>query len=93
MSKFSKHGFKFIMVVIDILSKYAWLEVLKFKHVKAIKSVLEHIFSERIRCPNIIQIDKEKKISNVFVKTYLANNNISSYLQHIMNGKHKLQND
>ena len=93
MSKFSKHGFKFIMVVIDILSKYAWLEALKFKHLKAIKNALEHIFSEKIRCPNIIQIDKEKKFSNVLVKTYLANNNISNYLQHIMNEKKKLQND
>ena len=69
------------------------LEALKFKHVKAIKNALEHIFSKRIRCPNIIQIDKEKKNSNVLVKTFLANNNISSYLQHIMNEKHKLQND
>ena len=34
MSKFSKHndGFKFIMAMIDILSKYAWLEPLKSKH-------------------------------------------------------------
>ena len=39
-------GFKFIMVVIDILSKYAWLEPLKSKHDIAIKNVLEHIFSD-----------------------------------------------
>ena len=34
MSKLSNHddGFKFIMVVIDILSKYGWLEPLKSKH-------------------------------------------------------------
>ena len=34
MSKLLIHndGFKFIMAVIDILSKYAWLELLKSKH-------------------------------------------------------------
>ena len=39
MSKLSKHndGFKFIMVVIDILSKYAWLKTLKPKYGIAIK--------------------------------------------------------
>ena len=48
VSKLSKHndGFKFIMVVIHILSKYAWLKPLKSKHGIAVKNALEHIFSE-----------------------------------------------
>ena len=39
MSKLSKHndGFKFIMVVIDILSKHVWLKTLKPKYGIAIK--------------------------------------------------------
>ena len=51
MSKLSKDndGFNFIVVVIDILSKYAWLESLKSKHGIAIKNALEHIFSKTIR--------------------------------------------
>ena len=42
MSKLSKHNdeFKFIIVVIDIFSKYAWLEPLKSKHGIAIKNAL-----------------------------------------------------
>ena len=61
MSKLSKHndGFKFAMVVTDILSKYAWLELLKSKHGIAIKNALEHIFRETIRRPKVIQTDKE----------------------------------
>ena len=57
MSKLSKrnNGFKFIMVVIDILSKYAWL---KSKHGIAIKNALEHIFSETIRRPELKQASK-----------------------------------
>ena len=60
MSKLSKRNdeFKFIMVVIDILYKYAWLEFLKSKHGIAIENVLEHIFSEKIRRPKVIQTDK-----------------------------------
>lgn len=60
MSKLSKHNdaFKFVMVVIDISSKYAWLESLKPKHGLAIKNVLEHIFSEKIRRPKVIQTDE-----------------------------------
>ena len=55
-SKLSKHndGFKFIIVVTDILSKYAWLEPLKSTHI-AIKNALEHIFSETVRRPKFMQ--------------------------------------
>ena len=60
MSKLSRHNdrFKFIMVVIGILFKYAWLEPLKSKHGIAIKNALEHISSKTIRRPKVIQMDK-----------------------------------
>ena len=49
ISKLSKHndGFKFNMVVIDILSKYAWFELLKSKHGITIKNALEHILARQ----------------------------------------------
>ena len=61
MSKRLKHnnGFKFGIGVIDMLSKYTWLEPLKSKHGIAIKNALEHIFIETIRRPKVIQMDKE----------------------------------
>ena len=57
MSKLSKHndGLKFIMVVIDILSMYPWLEPLTSKHDVAIKNTLECIFGETMRCSKVIQ--------------------------------------
>ena len=81
MSKPSKHnnGFKFIMVVIDILSNYAWLESPRFKHDVATKKTLEHIFSETTRRPKVIQMDKGTEFFNVLVKTYLGNNNIKLF--------------
>ena len=49
MSKLSKHNeeFKSIMMVIDILSKHAWLELLNSKHTSAIKNTLEHILARQ----------------------------------------------
>ena len=86
MSKLSKYndGFKFITVLIDILSKYAWLELLKSKHRIAIKNALEHIFSETIRRRKVIQTDKGTEFFNALVKTYIPETT-SSYLRHIVN--------
>ena len=84
MNKISKHnnGFEFIMVVINILSKYAWLEPLRSKHGIAIGNALEHIFSETIRRPKVIQTDKGTEFFNVLMKTYLANKNIKLFATH-----------
>ena len=81
LSKYND-GFKFIMVVIDILSKYAWLESPKSKHGIAIKNALGHIFSETIRRPKVIQTDKRTELLNVLLKIYLANNNIKLFAIH-----------
>ena len=70
------------MVVIDILSKYPWFEPLKSKHGIAIKNALEHVFSETIRWPKVIQTDKGTQFFNVLVKIYLANKNIKLFATH-----------
>ena len=84
MSKLSKYndGFKVVMVVIDILYKYAWLELLKSRQGLLTKNTLEHIFSEIIRCPEVIQMDKETELFNALVKTCLADNNIKLFATH-----------
>ena len=84
MSELSKpnDGFKFIMVVINILSKYAWVEPLKSKHGIAIKNALQHIFSEAIRRPKVIQTDEGAEFFKVLVKTYLVNNSIKLFARY-----------
>ena len=84
MSKRSKHndGLKFIMVVTDILSKYAWLELLKSKNGIAIKNALEHIFSETARRAKVKQTGKGTKFFNLLVKTCKADNNIKLFATH-----------
>ena len=84
ISKLAKHndGFKFIMVVIEVLSKYAWLEPLKSKNGIATKNALEYIFSETIRRPKVTQTDKGTEFFNVLAKTYLSNNNFKLFAKH-----------
>ena len=70
------------MVVIDILSKYVWLESIKYKHGIAIKNALEQIFSETTRRPKMIPTDKGIWFFNVFVKTFVADYNIKLFATH-----------
>ena len=78
MSEILKHndGVKFIMVIIDILSKYAWLEPLKSKHGITIK-MQQSIFLARV-----IQTDKGTEFLNVLVKNHLQNKNIKLFATH-----------
>ena len=51
-------------------------------HGITIKNVLEYIFSETMRCPKMIQIDKGTEVFNGQVKTYLADNNVKLSATH-----------
>ena len=68
MQAFSKfnHGVKYLLAVIDILSKYGWLVPLKDKTGKSVASALKTIFKERK--PEKIWVDKGKEFYNKDVK-------------------------
>ena len=68
MQAFSKlnRGVKYLLAVIDILSKYGWLIPLKDKTGKSIASALKTIFKERK--PEKIWVDKGKEFYNKDVK-------------------------
>ena len=57
LSKFSK-GFKFLLCVIDIFSKYAWVVRLKDKKGVSIINAFQQILDDSDRKPNKIWIDK-----------------------------------
>ena len=57
MSKFNK-GFIFLLCVIDIFSKYAWVIPLKDKKGVSIVNAFQKILKESNRKPNKIWIDK-----------------------------------
>ena len=64
-SKFNK-GFNFLLLVIDIFSKYGWVLPLKNKEGKTVASALKTIFKERK--PEKMWVDKGKEFYNKDVK-------------------------
>ena len=65
ISKFNK-GFRFLLFVIDILSKYAWVVSLKDKTGVSFVNALQRILKDCNRKPNKIWVDKCSEFYNIF---------------------------
>ena len=63
ISKFNKR-FRFLLCVIDIFSKYAWVVPLKDKKGVSIVDAFQKILKESNRKPNKIWVDKESEFYN-----------------------------
>ena len=63
ISKFNK-GFRFLLCVIDIFSKYAWVVSLKDKKGITITNAFQKILKESNRKPNKIWVDKGSEFYN-----------------------------
>ena len=63
ISKFNK-GFGFLLRVIDIFTKYAWVVPLKDKKGISIVNALQKILEESDRNPNKICVDKGSEFYN-----------------------------
>ena len=83
LSKYNK-GIRFLLCVIDIFSKYAWVVPLKDKKgisiVKAFQSILKQSNSKRK--PNKIWADKGSEFYNAYFKKWLRDNDIVMYSTH-----------
>ena len=63
ISKFNK-GFRFLLCVIDIFSKYVWVVPLKDKKGVSIVDAFQKILDDSNRKPNKIWVDKESEFYN-----------------------------
>ena len=81
INKFNE-GFRFLLCVIDIFSKYAWVVPLKNKKGMSIVNVFQKILQESNRKPNKISVDKGSEFCNSSVKEWLKDNDIEMYLTH-----------
>ena len=93
LSKYNK-GIRFLLCVIDIFSKYAWVVPLKDKKgisiVKAFQITLKQSNSrQRAKCtsakhvePNKIWVDKGSEFYNAYCKKWLRGNDIVTYSTH-----------
>ena len=75
LSKFNK-GFRFLLCVIDIFSKYAWVIPLKDKKGVSIVNAFQRILKESNRKPNKIWLDKGSEFYNISFKKWLKDNDI-----------------
>ena len=81
LSKYNK-GIRFLLCVVDIFSKYAWVAPSKDKKgisiVKAFQSILKQSNSK----PKKIWVDKESEFYNAYFKKWLRDNDIVMYSTH-----------
>lgn len=71
-------GFKYILTVIDVLSKYAWAIPLKSKSAKDVRAAFTVIISDS-RKPKNLQTDNGKEFYNASFKSLLSENGIHHY--------------
>ena len=75
ISKFNK-GFRFLLCVIDISSKYAWVVPLKDKKGVSIVNAFQSILKKSKRKPSKIWVDKGSEFYNRSIKSWLEKNDI-----------------
>ena len=81
ISKFNR-GFRFLLCVIGIFSKYAWVVTLKDKKGITITNVFRKILKGSNRKPKKIWVDKGSKYCDSSIKKWLKDNNIEMYSIH-----------
>ena len=81
ISKFDK-GFRFLLCVIDIYSKYAWVIPLKDGKGIMITDAFQKILDESNHKPNKIWADKGSEFYNISMKSWLEKNDIETYSTH-----------
>ena len=78
LSKFNK-GFRFLLCVINIFSKYAWVIPLKDNKGISIVNAFQKILDDSKRKPNKIWVDKGSEFYNNSFKKWLQDNDIVMY--------------
>ena len=81
ISKFNK-GFRFLLCVIDISSKYTWVVPLKDKKGVSTVDAFQKILDKSRRKPSKIWVDKGSEFYNNSFKKWLKDNDIEMYSIH-----------
>lgn len=75
-------GFKWILTVIDVLTRYAWAVPLKSKHANVVLEGFQQILKESGRKPSRIWIDQGKEFYNSEMTAFLEKHDIIRYSTH-----------
>ena len=81
MQKYSKwnKGIKYLLMVIDIFSKYGWIVSLKDKKTESVSSAFDTIFKKNKRKPEKLWTDKGSEFISKHFKDFLKRHNITLY--------------
>ena len=74
-------GYKYLLVVIDIFSRYAWVQPLKDKTAPQIGNAFDNILSED-RIPKKLHTDAAKDFTSEKFQTFLKGKNIVHFVTH-----------
>lgn len=76
LQSISKHnrGFRFIVIVIDVFSKYVWMIPIKNKTGSSIISAFKRVFRDRV--PLALQTDQGSEFTNRAFQSYLKENKV-----------------
>jgi len=80
-TRFNK-GYHYILTIIHVLSKYAWVVQLKTKCGNGIATVIAKIIRDDKRCPKNLQTDRGKEFYNANVQKLLKKHGIKHYSTH-----------
>ena len=81
ISKYNK-GIRYLLCVIDLFSKYAWVVPLKDKKGVSIINAFQSILNSSKRKPNKIWVDQGSEFYNNHFKKWLKDNDIEMYSTH-----------
>ena len=70
-------GYKFILTVIDVFSRFSWVRPLKIKTGQSLREAFASIISDRK--PNYLQTDKGTEFLNSSFQSLLTSNSINFY--------------
>ena len=81
IQKFSKwnHGITYLLMVIDVFSKYGWIKPLKNKETESVSSAFDDVFKKSKRKPEMLWTDKGSEFISKHFKEFLKKNKIKLY--------------
>ena len=74
----SNSGYKYLLSVIDVFSKYAWIVSFKTKTGKEVATAFQELFTNNAP-PSRLWMDKGTEFYNLHLKRVLTANNITLY--------------
>ena len=82
LAKYNK-GYKFLLTVIDVLSKFAWVEPLKSKSATAMVEALQRLWTRLgDRLPEKVQTDSGGEFYNAKVQAFFKKQEVNHFSTH-----------